>query len=263
MRFFKIIIITILPFCLTNCTIKERVVFNEDGTGEYLMSYDMGEFMKQMNSKMGSQSSSIDKKNEVMDTTIVFKDIMETYKDSVAALPEDKRMAMEAVQDMYMKMTMDEEKGVFNFGIGLDFNSISDLANIGEKIEKAKSLNAQNDQVSAMKGSPLGKFMGENNYNCSYEYTKNMFSRQTTLPENWDVEGLKFDETDETDNEFMAYFENANYVIEYTFPKKIISHSIENAQLSNSDKTITYKVSWLEFLKNPKLLDVNLKFADE
>ncbi len=223
----------------------------------------MGEFMKQMKSQMGGGDSSEEKEGKVMDTTIVFKDIMETYKDSVAALPEDKRMAMEAVKDMYMTMTMDEAKSAFDFGIGLDFKSITELTNIQEKIEKVRSLNAQNDQVDAMKGSPLGKFMGEDSYDCSYEYTENGFSRSTILPEDWNTEALKFDENDETDKEFMTYFENAYYVIEYTFPKKIKRYSVENAKLSNNDKTIIYKVSWLDFLKDPKLLDVNLTFTDE
>ena len=90
-----------------------------------------------------------------MDTTIVFKDILETLKDSVAALPEEKQKAFEAVKDMYMKMTMDEDKGLFSFGIGLNFKSINELTDIGEKIQKAKSLNAQNDQVNAMLRGPL------------------------------------------------------------------------------------------------------------
>lgn len=263
MRFFKFLALIILCTCFTNCTLKERVVFNEDGSGNYLMSYDMAEVMKQMEAQFGEGKKSKDKKNEVMDTTVVFKDVMETYKDSVAALPEEKQMALEAVKDMYMKMTMDEEKGIFNFGIGLDFKSIAELQNIGDKIEKAKSLNAQNDQVSAMKGSPLGKFMGDGSYNCSYDYTSKGFARTTTLPEDWNPDELKIDENDESDKEFMSYFENAYYIVEYTFPKKIASSSFKNAQLSNNDKTITYKVSWIEFIKNPKLLDVNLTFTNE
>ena len=188
---------------------------------------------------------------------------METYKDSVATLPDEKRKALEVVKDMYMKMSMDEEKGVFDFGIGLDFKAITDLADIGEKIAQVKTLNAQSDQVNAMKSSPMGKFMGDDMGDTKYEFTNSAFSRVTTLPETWNAEDLQFDATDETDKQFMEYFESAYYIVEYTFPKKVKSYSVDNAELSNNDKTITYKVSWMDFLKNPKVLDVNLTFADE
>ncbi|WP_406682886.1 hypothetical protein N1F78_09295 [Seonamhaeicola sp. MEBiC1930] len=263
MKFVKVLALIVLAICFSNCTIKERIVFNDDGGGSFLVSYDMGEFMKQMKTQMGEDSSSEEKKGEVMDTTFVFKDLMENYKDSIAALPEEKREAMETVKDMYMKMTMDEDNGVFDFGIGLDFKSIKELTDIGEKIQKAKSLNAQNDQVNAMKGSPLGKFMDYEKSNTTYDLTVEGFTRSTTLPGDWNTDETKFDENDESDQEFMAYFENAYYVVEYTFPKKIKSYSIERAELSNDNKTIIYKVSWLDFLTDPKLLDVNITFANE
>ncbi|TYA75008.1 hypothetical protein [Seonamhaeicola marinus] len=263
MKFIKALTLILLTVCFTNCTIKESIVFSEDGSGSYLLNYDMTEFMSKMKSEMGGGSSSSGDK--VMDTTIVFKDIMEKFKDSVAALPEEKRLAMEAVKDMYMKMNMNEAAGVFDFGIGMNFKSIADLKDMGEKIKKVQSLNAQKDQVDAMKGSPLGKFMSPENNGFSYDYSETSFSRTTTLPADWDSSKFDLDENSESDKdkEFMEYFENASYIVEYTFPKKIKSYSIDNAELSNGDKTITYKVSWLDFVKNPKVLDVNLTFANE
>lgn len=263
MKYIKVLALVLVTICFTNCTLKETIVFNEDGSGNYLLNYDMTEFMKKMKSEMGGGTTSGNDK--AMDTTIVFKDILENYKDSVAALPEEKRLALEAVKDMYMKMNMNEEKGVFDFGIGLDFKSISDLKDMGEKIKKAQSLNAQKGQVDAMKGSPLGKFMSPENNGFTYDYTETSFSRTTTLPEDWDPEALKVDENSESDKdkEFVAYFENASYIVEYTFPKKIKTYSIDSAELSNNDKTITYKISWLDFIKNPKALDVDLTFVNE
>ncbi|WP_248723981.1 hypothetical protein [Seonamhaeicola sp. ML3] len=263
MKYIKVLALVILTLSFTNCTIKERIVFNEDGGGNFLVSYDMGEFMKQMKTQMGAGASEGDEAGKVMDTTIVFKDLMESYKDSIAALPEEKKLALEVVKDMYMEMTMDEDKGVFDFGIGLDFKTIGELTNIGEKIQKAKSLNAKSDQVDAMKGSPLGKFMDYEKSNTAYDLTDTGFTRNTTLPEDWNPDEAAFDEADETESELMSYFSNAYYVVEYTFPKMISGFSVENAELSNNDKTITYKVSWLDFLKDPKLLDVDITFANE
>ncbi|MCF7560581.1 hypothetical protein L3X39_08020 [Sabulilitoribacter multivorans] len=255
-------ILVLFVLSLTSCTVKESIVFNEDGSGNFLLTYDMASAMEQMKVAMGgedSTDSTEEKKSKVIDTMMVFSEIMETFKDSVAALPEDKRLALEAVKDMYMKMKMDEGTGVFDFGIGLNFKSISDLKGIQEKIEKAKSLNAQNDQVSAMKtGSPLGKFMLDEKNDVEYVFTDSSFSRKTSVSDA--EEEITFEESD---NEFIEYFNSAYYIVEYTFPKKIKSFSVEGAELSGDKKTITYKVRWLDFIKKPKILDFDVKFVNE
>lgn len=258
-----LVFVCLIVFSLTSCTVKEKIVFNEDGTGNYLLSYDMGNMMKEMKGAMGGGTTDTnEKESKVMDTTMVFREIMETYKDSVAALSEEKQLALEAVKDMYMKMKMDEANDIFDFGIGLDFKSIEDLKGIQEKIEKAKSLNSKNDQVGAMKeGSPLGKFIQDDKNGVDYNLTTNSFSRVTRINKPEDAEEVTFDE--EGDEEFLDYFKESYYFVEYTFPKKIKSHTIEDASLSEDKKTITYKASWIDFLKAPKALDIVIEFEDE
>lgn len=256
-------------FCfLSSCNVTESIVFNEDGSGKFLVSYDMGEAMQAMSDAMGSPDSEKEKSGKTMDTTMVFADIMEMYKDSVAALPEDKRLAMEAVKDMFMTMNMNEEEGVMNFGIGLSFNSIADLKDISEKLKKVQSLNAQSDQVDAMtNNSPLGNFMGGETNKVAYDLSQKGFSRVTTFekPEGSEEEAVDelFDETDESNQEFMGYFESAFYTIKLSFPKAVKSISVEGAEFSEDRKTVTYKANWVDYLKDPKLLDVNVKFVDE
>lgn len=263
----------VLVCFFTSCNVTESIVFNDDGSGEFLVNYDMGKVMTEMGNAFSDgadEEDSSEKKEagKVMDTMMVFSEIMETYKDSVAALPEDKRLVLESLKDMYMKMHMDEDKEIFEFGVGLNFKSIEDLQGIQEKIKKAQSLNAQNDQVDAMKeGSPIGKYMGTDNKNMQYLLTENSFSRITNLTEE-EVKVLEdlFDEveeSDESDKEFMSYFDSSFYNVRLTFPKKIKSTSIEGAVISEDGKTLTYKTSWMDYIKNPKLLDVSVQFVDE
>lgn len=268
----KIIALFAFVCCLTSCNVTESIVFNEDGSGEFLVSYDMGEVMEKMGEVFGGDDLTDEGEEEeakqVIDTVMVFSEIMETFKDSVAALPEDKRLALEAVKDMYMKMHMDENTGEMNFGIGMKFNSISDLVDIQEKIKMAQGLNSQGGQVDAMKNNtPLGKFMGNDNNGVSYNYTANGFSRETTIivPEEEDAidpEEL-FNSDDPSEKEIMEYFEKAFYNVKLTFPKAIKSTNIEGAELSKDRKTITYKANWIEYIKNPKLLDSKIEFVDE
>ena len=266
----KIILLFAIVCSFTSCNVTESIVFDENGSGQFLVTYEMGEAMKAMTAAMGGEGFDSEKKKggEVMDTTMVFADIMETYKDSIAALPEEKRLAMEAVKDMFMNMKMDEDAGIMDMGIGLNFNSIDDLKNINEKIKKAQSLNSQGDQVGSMKeNSPLGNFFGSDDNKTGYILTENNFSRVTKIdaPEADEEDAVVelFDETSESNQEFIEYFENAFYTVKLTFPKAIKSVSVEGAEFSKDRKTVTYKTNWIEYLKNPKLLDVNVEFVNE
>lgn len=265
----KIIVCLAFLGLLSSCNVTETITFAEDGSGEFLVSYDMGEMMAQLKNTMGEGSDDSEKKEpgKVMDTTMVFADIMETYKDSVANLSEDKKMTLEAVKDMYMKMHMDEDAGVMNMGIGMKFNSIAELKGIQEKIKKAQSLNAQSGQADAMKnGSPLGKFSGDNDGKVAYDYSESGFSRITTMPVPTEEETEEmldlFDENDETDKEFMKYFEASYYTVKLVFPKNVKSVDIEGAEISEDGKTVTYKANWMDYIKNPKSLDASVKFYE-
>lgn len=258
--------------CFNSCTVTESIVVNEDNSGEFYMKYDMARVMTEMGDMFDEGNKSADaegeKENKVMDTMMVFSEIMETYKDSVAALSEDQRLVLESLKDMYMKMHMDEEKGIMEFGIGMNFNSINDLQDIQDKIKKAQSLNAQSGQAEAMKeNSPLGNFMGNDNNSMSYTLSENGFTRSTkvVLPEGADMTEMEklFDEDDENNQQFIEFFKDAFYNVELTFPKKIKSTSIEGATISEDGKTLSYKSNWIDYLKDPKSLDVNVEFIDE
>ena len=272
MNKFWTLVFAVIVLSFYSCNVTESIVINEDNSGEFYMGYDMAKVMTEMGDAFGggekSEDSEEKEKGKVMDTIMVFSEIMETYKDSVAALPEDKRLAMEAIKDMYMKMHMDEDQGIFDFGVGMNFKSIDDLKDIQDKIKKAQSLNAQSGQAESIKkNSPFGKFMGSDDNGLSYSYTDKGFSRLTTLviPEGAEMPELEklFDENDESNKEFMTYFEDAYYNIKLTFPKKIKSTSKEGAVISEDGKTVTYKTKWIDYLKNPMSLDVDVEFVDE
>lgn len=265
----KLFLLFALTLFLTSCNVTESIVFDDGQSGQFLVTYQMGDAMKAFTEQMDGGAANSDKKGkgEVMDTTMVFADIMETYKDSVAALPEDKRLAMEAVKDMFMSMKMDEDEGIMDIGIGLKFESLNDLKDIQEKIKKVQSLNGQGDQLDAMKnGSPIGKFMGTDEERVNYLMTEGGFERITSMgvsAEELESMAELFDETDESDKEFIKYFEESYYNVSLTFPKRVKSVSTDGATISEDDKTVTYKASWIEYLKNPIMLDVKVDFVDE
>ncbi len=72
----RFILVTIFIFSIvfTSCTVKETIIFNEDGTGNYLLSYDMANAMKQMKGAFGEseEKTKKEKKSKVVDTLMVF-----------------------------------------------------------------------------------------------------------------------------------------------------------------------------------------------
>ncbi|MBT8246020.1 MAG: hypothetical protein HKP48_01125 [Winogradskyella sp.] len=253
---------------LTSCNVTETIVFTEDGSGEFLMTYDMGEMLTQMKETMGGGNDNLEKKEpgKVIDTTMIFADIMKVYKDSVAALPEEQRLAMEYVKDMYMTMQMDEDAEKMNMGIGMKFKSIEDLKGIQDKIRKAQSLDEKNATFNAMKNqSPLGSIT-ENNDKVDYLYSTSQFSRVTTVEEKTqdEIQELEFilSQEDETSKEILGFYESSYYQVKLVFPKRVKSVNTEGAVISEDGKTMTYKVSWIDYIKNPKSLDVNVTFYE-
>ena len=110
----KLIVLIAFLSLLTSCNVTESIVFNEDGSGEFISSFDMSVMMEKMK-EMGAGGEE-ESKGRIMDTTMVFADIMETFKDSIASLPEDKQEIFEAVKNMYMTMNMNEDTGEMKIG---------------------------------------------------------------------------------------------------------------------------------------------------
>ena len=68
---------------------------------------------------------------------------------------------------------------------------------------------------------------------------------------------------DEGDQEMNDMFSEATYRVTLSFPKPIKSINVEKPQFSKDRKQVSYKVNWIEYLKNPKALDVKVTFIDE
>ncbi|MBT8277544.1 MAG: hypothetical protein KJO41_00980 [Bacteroidia bacterium] len=278
MKRYWTLIITVIIMSFNSCAVKEQLVFNEDGSGTFLVTYDMSQIMSQMGDAfqdIGPEDDKEDdedsteikekKPNTVIDSIIYFKDIFEQYKDSIAQMTDRERYEMETLKDMYMTMKMNEELKMFNYGIGLEFKKVEDLKDIQERVEKAKSFNEQGEQLDMMKeGSPMGKYMGDGDQKVDYYFTETGFSRVTTMPEKAVDDTLDLnDNPEEGDDSFSEELEGSFYSVEITFPKRIKSTSVKDALISEDGKTVSYKVNWADYLKDPKLLDISVEFENE
>ena len=99
------IFLALVALLCVSCNISERIVFNDDMSGQYESAFDMSSIMKLANQAAPKDP---DKEYKVMDTLMVFSEIMETYKDSISQLSVEEQTKLEKLKGMTMRMHMDE-----------------------------------------------------------------------------------------------------------------------------------------------------------
>ncbi len=251
----KLLLIAVVVIAVVSCNVQERIVFNENMGGTYQTSFDLSSMLEAAGS-MGPSSS--DKPSKVMDTVIVFNDVLVKYKDSIATLPKEKQEQLQKMKDMTLRMQMDESKNIFKMNIGKDFKSFSDIEFVSYEMDEMMNLAKDNTTGSPAAG-PGGDMLKTEK--VRYYYENNIFRRVDEKLVNAE-EGGEVEEEVEEDMmmkgmmaEFDDMLSDSKMTLEYVFPKKVKSVSMDGAQISPDGKTVTFEVDWKTLMDNKKLLE--------
>ena len=260
----RIILVLFSLSILTSCNFTEEITFNEDGSGEFLMRYDMSEVMKKMEQEMGGGQNKEEKEQVKLDSVVYFKDMLVEKADSIATLPVEEQELLKSLESVVMKMHMDEANGVFDFGFGSSFTSLEELPEVLEKIEQAKQLNSKdNAQYSKMDESAVSR-ASENMFEyVDFSYDGKTFSRSLKKdykqsPE--DIEALDKEVSDMGEAKDM--FGSMSYTLIYRFPKAVKSVTNENAVISEDGKTVTLKANFIDMIKSPETMTLDVILED-
>jgi hypothetical protein len=247
----KLLLLAISIALFSSCEIKEEITFNKDGSGEYQMLIDMGRFLefgKKMDSKK-KDSLSKEKKPVVKDSLFKFSDFLNENKDSIANLPKKERELLKGLEDVIVKIHMDEPKGEMTVAYFYPFQKPSDLTNIMQRFEKIEN-NSKKTGLAEDFLNNLPKTSVE------YKFSKKKFHRKVKV-----LKTKNEDEKTEQENkkikEILPMF---HYKLVYHFPKKIKSVSYKDALLSTDGKTLIIDIPFDKIAENPKLLDFEVKF---
>jgi hypothetical protein len=239
----KICFLVILALTMVSCQFTETMVLNEDGTGRMSLTMDMSEMMAMMPVQ--------DTLAAKMDTVISFKKIFEEKKDSIVKLPQEEQERLKSLENYQMRVLMDPEAQKMEYEIFTDFKSVDEANNIMEGLNSSENLN-----VSPMKDNATQKKKKEPSPQATavkYSFKKNVFIRDAYVKDE-----KAFVKMVDSLASVEAFMEEAMYSIKYTFPKKIKSITIENAEISADRKTVTFQKPFMAYLKNPDLLDVEV-----
>ncbi len=241
--FKKILLLFVLATTLVSCQFSETMVINEDGTGRMSLAVDMSEMMAMM--------PTTDTTLVKTDTLMSFKKLFEEKKDSISKLPKEEQERLKLLENYQMRMVMNPETSEMTFDIFTNFKTVAEANNLMEGLNASdgldvvpmgKSAKPSEEKKSAQQ--PTGvKFSFKNNVFKRDAYIKDEKAFQSMLDS---IQGVEM---------FMG---ETMYTVKYTFPKKIKSVNIKDAEISADGKTVTFQKPFIAYMKNPDELDIEV-----
>ena len=245
--FKKLLLLTILVLTTISCQFTETLVLNEDGSGRMAIQMDLSEMMA-FSGEMGTDSTMVKS-----DTIISFKDILEEKKDSIATLTKAEQKRLKAMENYNIHLVTDPETNTMIMDIFVDFKDIAEANDLMAGFNQADGV---------MPGSKSNEDEGDKEkepdiIGVKYSFKKGVFKRDAFIKDKM-VHRQQIDSMKQAE----AFLGEAKYTLKYTFPKKIKSASVEDAMFSLDGKTIEVRRSFMEYLKNPDVLDLEVKLED-
>jgi len=239
----RIIYLLVFVFTLVSCQFTETLELNEDGTGRMSIEMDLGEMMT-FSDELGADSVAVK-----MDTIISMKDFLEEKKDSISKLSEADQERLKKMENYNIRMIIDDEKSEMLFNIYSDFKNISEVNDLFKGLEQTASMMPGLDNDPEEEKEESKDIIG-----VSYTFKKGRFVRDAFIKDKemhkQEIDSLKGAES------FMS---SMKYRLKYTFPRKIKSASIENASYSLDGKTIEIETGFMDYFKNPDVLDLEVE----
>ncbi|WP_162789338.1 hypothetical protein [Flavobacterium fluviale] len=262
----KILLCCLILFCISSCTLKEKVVMNEDGSGTFSYGFDMSPMFK-----LGMKKSDSTKINKVVDTSFTFKEVFAKIKDSISKLPnadketiaklEQEKEKLKILENFKVSIKINEEKEQFEYNMAFDFPSgtgYKSIATPAEGLEGLAATDKKNLEVLSAVPKP------EEKSSTTIFYDGKVFIKTVTASkESKKVKKKKEAKNEKSDDPFSKKMEEmikeCKYIAEYHFPKKIKTISLKNAIVTDDRKSFTVEVP----LENMQETNVDFGFKVE
>lgn len=262
----KTILCFLVLISISSCTLKEKMIMNEDGSGTFSYGFDMSPMFK-----LGMKKSDSTKINKVVDTSFTFKDVFAKIQDSISKLPNADKEKMELLErekeklkileNFKVSLKINEEKEEFEYNMAFDFPSVTGFQNLATPAESLEALAATDKKrLGALSAVPKP----EEKVQASIFYDGKVFIKTITpSKENQKVKKTKEKKKEKNDDPFSKKMDDmlkeCKYIAEYHFPKKIKTISIKNAVIAEDRKSFTVEIP----LENMQESNVDFGFKVE
>lgn len=271
MKYIKLLFLLLLTFSVTSCTITEKMIINDNGSGKFAYDIDGTKMMSMMGSAFKGDDKENDKKNKkkdsskkkVIDSTFTFKEMFASKQDSISKLSPEEQAKIKKMERFSVRTIMDEEKGIMNYSMFTDFNSISELQDVMSPVESMKSISPTGQKSGGMGMAPDAL---EDNSSTSFFYDGKIFKKNVAKIEKKKEVAEEVEEGSEDDlankmkESLDMFYDQSNFKVVYQFPKSVKKVSIENALYSEDRKTITIEYPLKDYMENPDKLNFEVVF---
>lgn len=268
MKAYKLLSVLVTVLLFSSCNFTEEIIFKEDGSGEFMMNYDMSQMMIAMKEMGGKKPDDSENKKaaKVVDSTIFFKDMLVERADSISKLPQEDQDKLKKLESVIMKMKMNEATDEFVFGFGSSFKNLNELPKLLDNLATAKKMNSkENAQFDKMSSSEVAKATDNTLEHVTFNFDGSTFTRLYKAPKEEvseeEINVLKT-EMSSMGEDAKDIFDNMSYNLVYHFPKKIKSVSNKEATVSNDGKTVTLSLNFLDMVKNPDSNNLEVQLVD-
>ena len=139
-------------FLLCSCEFQEKMILEKNGSGELVFDVDASSFLKIIGEMSSADASNKkEKQNKVIDSTFVFNDFMEQYKDSIDLDQEDQEK-LKRFKNVEVRMQLDEAQHKMNFNIKKPFKSIVELSDFFNLFGETSKISKENKLLNNFKG---------------------------------------------------------------------------------------------------------------
>lgn len=230
----------LLLFTMMSCTMKEKMVLKEDGSGAFSYGFDMSALMK-----MGKSTDST-KVPKVIDSVFTFKELMKPMKDSISKLSDIEKEQFKLLEMFRIKLKVNEKQKEFSYEMEFDFPTTDSLKNMVSPTKAAMLLSLTDKKVPK---NSLKTDGSEDTNNTSFSYDGKFFIKKvtSTIPnaeKDKNKSKVKKENTlqDEFSKKMDEMFKECKYSLEYHFPKKIKTVSLKDAKISEDKKSFVVEV---------------------
>jgi len=226
---------------VASCQVTETITINPDGSGNIEVAQ-----LRDENSYMQLAGESYSREETFKDTTYVFKEYIEKYKENfLKYTPEEQKLFQKYsnVKVHIKESSFEKEfKNVFSF----DFNKVSEIPDLYKTENYAGDIK-YNYALTA-----------ENHYyKIEYAFDGKVFKRLVSITDPVELQKTK-DEFKKTGSKYTSLKLTQTYTLSYHFPRKIKSVSNEKAIISPDKKALTVEFSFLDCLQNPEMTSLEV-----
>lgn len=238
MKFIKAFVIL---FLATSCQVTETITINPDGSGNIEVVQ-----LRDENSYMQLAGESYSHEEAFKDTTYVFKEYIEKYKENfLKYTPEEQKLFQKYsnVKVHIKESSFEKEfKNVFSF----DFGKVSEIPDLYKTENYAGDIK-YNYALTAE----------SHYYKVEYAFEGKVFKRLVSITDPVELQKTK-DEFKKTGSKYTSLKQTQTYTLRYHFPGKIKSVSNEKAIISPDKKTFTVEFPLLDCLQNPEMTNLEV-----